>query len=222
MIGPEKPTQFKDAMSAAREYTVTSTEEPDDRTEFDVYLAVAERVVRGTLGSTLEAIPISDTQKKELVGSATYALAQPAHLKDASIYEPNELVEMLDGLGVFAFDCLKHCKRRGPLYDDTGVEFKRRLRDENIKLRGFGSFFSLGDIRDAFEATLTHDTDEEILKGWLDGATVECRTSPDSQEGCPLPEIASERYKQVISETVERVIAHEQRREPSPDYISPS
>jgi len=73
----------------------------DDRTEFDVYLAVARKIVRAELGAQLYELPISDTHKTQIVEAEVYSKAQPAHLRDASVYEPTELLTMLDAVGVF-------------------------------------------------------------------------------------------------------------------------
>lgn len=75
-------------MKVARESTAPSGDKPDERTDFDVYLDLARILKCIELGPMLEKMPISEARRQEVIAAEAYALAQPAHLKDASIYEP--------------------------------------------------------------------------------------------------------------------------------------
>lgn len=89
-----RPTEFRDAMDIARAVT-------DDRTEFDVYMNIARKLVRAELRTPLSELSVSDRHKRQIVEAEAYSRAQPAHLRDASTYEPTELLSMLDKLLVF-------------------------------------------------------------------------------------------------------------------------
>ena len=93
MLERNRPTDLPEALDIARIVT-------DDRTDFDVYLDVARRLVKSRLSNQLSELAISEAHKKEIIEAEAYAMAQPAHLHDASVYEPIVLATMLDGIGV--------------------------------------------------------------------------------------------------------------------------
>ncbi len=93
MSGFERPTDFREAMDIARLAT-------DPRDNFEVYQDVARRVVQKALGTKLNGLPISEDHKRQIIEAEAYSRAQPVHLHDAAVYQPNELLKMLEELGV--------------------------------------------------------------------------------------------------------------------------
>lgn len=68
----------------------------DPRSEFDVYMDLARRLVKRDLSEELKDFPGSDADKEQLMEMEAYKLAQPAHLTDVSTYEPANLLGMLE------------------------------------------------------------------------------------------------------------------------------
>lgn len=99
MYGIEKPTSYRGAMLVARDVTRVET-----RTEFEIYLDVARKIVRSELSKILEIVPIDDIYKEQVIEAQAFSRAQAAHLSDnggRQVRQPVELLSMLERLDDF-------------------------------------------------------------------------------------------------------------------------
>lgn len=88
-----RPDGLREAIDTARVVT-------DNRTDFEVYMDVARKLVRAKLEPHLSELAVSDERKKQIVELESFSRAQPAHLRNASVAEPIGLISMLDEIGV--------------------------------------------------------------------------------------------------------------------------
>ncbi len=86
-------------MLVARDATRVET-----RTEFEIYLDVARKIVRAELSKILEIVPIDDIHKEQVIEAQAFSRAQAAHLSDNSgqrVRQPIEILSMLEKIDDF-------------------------------------------------------------------------------------------------------------------------
>lgn len=205
MSGIERPTTFEDAMVAAREFTLVTGKALDERTDLDIYSDVSRLLVQRRISPTLNNVPISDERKQEVVEAETCDSAQLAYQRDSEVSEPTELMSMLEELGAFGFNCLKHCVRRKALIKESGVVFHKHVKEEGLKVNFGPMVFMQGDLDEIMQTVVAGDS-PDTFKAVYDGGMLECKVSPDCQEACPVPDVASKRFKQAVEVTAEGMI----------------
>jgi hypothetical protein len=110
------------------------------------------------------------------------------------------------------FNCRKHCTIRLQLWADAGHEFQRQIEDrgkvEVTNILGAGSVFTNMAINKAYEEVLSGDEglDPADYDYSFMGGMPACGVSPRDQDSCPLPDQASDRYREVAVEIARRTI----------------
>lgn len=190
MSEPMRPQTFEEAIDVAREFT--ATEGSDDRSPADIYFDVARLGVVRDVSPTLAAVPISDDHKGDVIDREARTIAEEAFEQDQS-GEPVRLTEMLDRFGVFGFVCVKHCDRRGRISSgalQAMYQTERYKKDGLMLITGMmmtqqmdETFHDVLDERGLLSAPAS-----ELFTAPRDGQPVTCKSSPDCQNECPLPE----------------------------------